>query len=438
VTTIVPRFRPITVAASLAAAPAVPGAAQQLSAEERLGAAAAVWAEARANYAGWDRVRADWDSALRATLVEAGVRQSDYQFLRRLRRMLALLGDPRAAIAAPTLRNRLARTPLDIRRIDNRPLILDYLETSEMRVARPERLAEIMSVQGIPSATWIRDSVLPEVGGTSDGDRWRRATPRMLDGERGTAVHLTLRLPDGSTRGASVTRSVPVADRWPLAPPPIQVVSLPDSIVLVRLTTFADADVVRRFDRLFQSWAGVRDLILDLRDNDAGDSETGYQILARLVAAPVLTVRRRTPRYQPVELGPITDDHLIGWTEAPPDTIQPGRDPPPFTGRIVVLTSAGTAGAAEDFIAGIRAAGRGVVVGERTAGAAGREITLPLPGDWRLHLTVTRHFLPDGTAVSGVGLAPDVPVEPSLRTLREGGDPALERARAYLSEGRRP
>lgn len=433
-------LRTLALAAAVTSARAVPLAAQQLSVEDRLGAVATVWAEARSNYAGWDRVRANWDSALRASLVQAVARQSDFQFLRRLRRFLALLGDPRAAVTAPSLRGRLARTPLEIRRIDGRPLILDYVETSEMRVARPERLAEILSVQGIQSEEWIRDSVLPEVGGTSEDDRWRRATAVMLDGERNTAVHLTLRLPDGSTRGASVTRSVLLADRWPLAPAPIQEAWLPDSITLVRLTTFAHVDIVARFDRLFRSWVGVRDLILDLRENDAGDSETGYEILARLTERPVVTVRRRTPRYQPVELAAITDDNLIGWTEAPPDTIQPRTDLPSYTGRVTVLASARTAGAAEDFIAAFRVANRGIVVGERTAGAAGRQITLPLPGDWRLHLTVTRHLLPDGTPVSGVGFPPDIEVEPSLRTLREGADAALEGARARLvaDRDRRP
>ncbi len=427
-------------AAAVTTAGGAPLAAQQLSVEDRLAAVATVWAEARGNYAGWDRVRASWDSALRGSLVQAAARQTDFQFLRRLRRLLALLGDPRAAVTAPPLRGRLARTPLEIRRIDGRPLILDYVETSEMRVARPERLAEILSVQGIPSEAWIRDSVLPEVGGTSEDDRWRRATAVMLDGERNTAVHLTVRLPDGSTRGASVTRSMLLAERWPLAPAPIQVAWLPDSTVVVRLPTFADADVVSRFDRMFRSWAGVRDLILDLRENDAGDSETGYEILARLTERPVVTVRRRTPQHQPVELAPITDDHLIGWTEAPPDTIRPRAELPSYTGRVVVLASGRTAGAAEDFIAAFRVATRGIVVGERTAGAAGSQITLPLPADWRLHLTVTRHLLPDGSPVSGVGLAPDLEVEPSLRALREGADAALERARAYLvaERDRRP
>src|SRR5574341_618110 len=61
----------------LAALTAVPMAApgQQLTAADRARAVATVWSEARYNFAYWDRVRADWDSALTAMLALAGARQ---------------------------------------------------------------------------------------------------------------------------------------------------------------------------------------------------------------------------------------------------------------------------------------------------------------------------------------------------------------------------
>src|SRR2546429_572136 len=76
-------------------------AAQQLTAAERAATVASVWAEARYNFAYWDRVRADWDSGLVANLKLAAEPQSDLLFYRRLRRLVALLGDGRAAVIAP-------------------------------------------------------------------------------------------------------------------------------------------------------------------------------------------------------------------------------------------------------------------------------------------------------------------------------------------------
>lgn len=408
--------------------------AQQLSASQRLAAVATVWSEARYNYAAWDRVRADWDSALRVMLVQAGARQTDLLFLRRLRGLAALLEDPQAAITAPSLRNRLARPPLSLQWVDDRPLIIDYVENAEMRVTRPERLAEVVAVQGVPSTDWIRDSVLPLTGGANEDDRWQRATATMLDGTRRTAVHLTLRLPDGSQRGVSVTRSIAQSDRWPLVPPTVVATWLPESVVVVRLNSLAENDVVRRFDRVVRDWRGVRDLIIDLRACGEGDAEIGYEILARLVDRPFLTVRRRTRRYEPVGLSATTEGGVKSWTEAPPDTIAPWADGAAFGGRVVILASRQTAGAAEDMIAAFRAAGRGVVVGGWTAGVAGRAITVPLPGNWRFHLTATRHLFPDGTEFAGRGIEPDLEVTETVRELREGVDGVLERARRYLAE----
>src|SRR5216117_2368604 len=176
-------------------------AGQQLVATERAEVVATIWAEARYNFAFWDRVRADWDSALSANLRLAAQPQSDVLFYRRLRRLVALLGDGQAAVVPPAnLRSRIARPPLLLESVEQRPLIRDYAENDEMRVARPERLAEILAVQGIPAESWVRDSVLPETSAATPLDRWQRAIQWMLQGEKGTTVNLLLRLPGGAQR----------------------------------------------------------------------------------------------------------------------------------------------------------------------------------------------------------------------------------------------
>ena len=244
----------------------MPLAGQRLSATERAAAVATIWAEARYNFAYWDHVQADWDSALAATLKLATEPQSDILFYRRLRRFLALLGDGQAAVIPPAnLRSRIARPPLLLESIERRPYILAYAENDEMRIARPERLAEIVAVQGLPAESWIRDSVLPEIAAATPADRWQRAVAWMLQGEKGTLLQLSLRLPGGVQRGISVTRSVSLNDRWPLEPPELQIDSLPDGVVVVRIATLANEDVVRQFDRAFPDFSGVNGLVLDLR-----------------------------------------------------------------------------------------------------------------------------------------------------------------------------
>ena len=70
-------MRSVAVLGLALAVPLALVSAQQLTATERAEAVATIWAEARYNFASWDRVRADWDSALTANLKLAAQVQSD-------------------------------------------------------------------------------------------------------------------------------------------------------------------------------------------------------------------------------------------------------------------------------------------------------------------------------------------------------------------------
>ncbi len=410
--------------------------AQQLSAVDRSRLVATVWSDARYNYAFWDRVRADWDSALDVSLVLAAQHQSDLVCFRQLRRLIALLEDGQAELvpAAP-VRARLARPPMMVRAAEGRPFLMDYAENTEMRIARPERLAEIVAVQEIPAATWIRDSILPETPGSTPAARWQRAVAWMLSGEKGTALHLLLRLPGGEERGASVTRSTALTDRWPLALPALSVDTLPAGVYLVHLNAFGSA-AAGAFDAAFRSFTGVRGLILDLRENTGavGERDVGYRILARLVGHPFLTSRWRTPQYRPAYRGADMPDSAGAWFSAPSDTIGPRGDLPSYAGPLAVLASGRTAGAAEDFLVAYRNAGRGPIIGETSAGSTGQVQSFPLLPAWSVRLTVTRDAFPDGTEFARTGIAPELPVAETVKDLQAGTDAALDRARAYLVE----
>src|SRR3989442_1523908 len=308
-------------------------AAQRLSGTDRQQLVTVLWSDARSSFAGWARVRADWDSALAASLRAAAPPQSDQAFYRRLRRLVALLDDGQAQVVPPpSLRSRTARPPLRIASVEHRPFVLDYAANDEMRVARPERLAEILAVQGVAAESWIADSILPEIGGASPEARWERAVAAMLEGEKGTALHLLLRLPGGEQRGISVTRSVSLNDRWPLEPPSLQVDSLPEGTVVVRINALADPEVVERFDRALPAFGKVSGLIVDVRGTSGGRPGYAYQILARLTTAPFPTVLHRTPAYRPGLRVLGRADSAVTWDAVPPDTIAPRTDPPAHTG----------------------------------------------------------------------------------------------------------
>lgn len=417
-----------------------PLVAQRANPVERQLIAAGLWAEARYNYAYWDAVRANWDSAFAATVTATQARPAptDLQFFRQLRRWGALLNDGQLEILPPSsIANRIARPPLELRSIERRPFIMDYAVNDEMRVARPERLAEVLAVQGVPAAQWIRDSVLPEVSAANDASRWERAVARMLEGERGTALLVVLRLPGGAERGASLTRSVPLAARWPMEPHALEVDTLPDGAIWVRVTSFADPDVVSQFDRAIGTAVGEgprhRGLIVDLREATwtVDGRDNSYALLSRLIERPLLSARQRMPVYRP--------DSTSLWVSTPSGMIwpPPTHEHAAYTGPVAVLMSPRTSGPAEDFLVAFQAGGRGPTFGEASAGSTGQTVVRTLSSGWKVRVTAARDAFPDGKEFVPTGIAPQIPVAVRVEDVLAGRDAVLERARAYLTDAAR-
>ncbi|MFP2933882.1 S41 family peptidase [Pyxidicoccus sp. 3LG] len=112
----------------------------------------------------------------------------------------------------------------------------------------------------------------------------------------------------------------------------------------------------------------------------------------------------------------------------------PTTDKPLYRGRVVVLVDERTMSQGEYTAMMIRAAAGARLVGSPTAGAVGDTTNVCLPGAVCVLFTGQRLESPEGGAVQGVGLRPDVEVRPTVRGLRAGRDEVLERARVLLRE----
>lgn len=410
--------------------------AQHLSSVDRASLVAQLWSVARATSATAWRAHVDWDAALADALRAAAPAQSDLQCLGVLRRLVALLGDGEAEVLpAAAVRSRFARPPLLLASVERRPFLVDFRENAELRVARPERLSEILTVQGVPAEDWIRDSILPSVGGATAADRWDRAVSEMLEGERGTAVRLELRRPDGARQGISVTRTVSANDRWPFALPAVAIEAFPGGVVVARVHDLADPDIVGQFSRALASVSGPRALILDLRDVTGGRPEYAYGVVGQLTAQPLPAPRRRMLLDRPAFELLAQPESAATWYWLPPDTIRPANGQTTYTGPLAVLSAATTAGAAEDLLAEVRGTGRGVIIGSASAGSPGESFTTSIGNGWSVTLSAIDDALPDGTAVPAAGLAPDVAVSQTVDEFLAGRDVVLQRAQAYLSAG---
>src|SRR2546430_1352488 len=193
----------------------------------------------------------------------------------------------------------------------------------------------------------------------------------MLQGEKGTSLHLLVRVPGGDPRGLSVTRSLSLNDRWPLDPPAFAVDSLPGGLAVVRISSLADEDVVRQFDRTYPDFGTVQGLVLDLRGASGGQTEYAYQIVARLTDQPFSAVRWKTPQYRAAFRAWNLPDSAMTWYGPAVGSVAPRREHPAYGGPIALLASSVTSRAPEDLLAAFPATRRGVINGGPPAGRLG-------------------------------------------------------------------
>jgi carboxyl-terminal processing protease len=100
----------------------------------------------------------------------------------------------------------------------------------------------------------------------------------------------------------------------------------------------------------------------------------------------------------------------------------------PYLGPVVILTDGGSASTSEIFAGGLQELGRAVVVGERTTGAALPSYFQKLPTGALFQFAIGDFKTPKGTLIEGRGVAPDVEVKLTRRSLLDGRDAQLDAA----------
>jgi len=153
---------------------------------------------------------------------------------------------------------------------------------------------------------------------------------------------------------------------------------------------------------------GAKAIILDLRGNPGGMGAMAIPVAARLVS-------------KPLTLGTIQFRDYGNVLEA-----RPSLGVKPFTGRVVVLTDEGTASTSEILAAGLQEAGRAVIVGDSTLGAALPSAIERLPGGAVMQYIVADFKTPKGVLLEGRGVQPNKRVIETRAGLQSGRDPVLD------------
>lgn len=222
-----------------------------------------------------------------------------------------------------------------------------------------------------------------------------------IRGEKGSEIVLKIENPSGQTKKIVVKKSTQA-----LTTVHLKILETKTPTALLSLDRFSRRSCDRVKLALTEvKEAGVRNLIIDLRDNPGGQmDEAGC--MASLF------------------LGPDKRIFSVRYSENPSRNETYISDQPrAYFGKIVVLVNRGTASAAEILAGVLREYDKAILVGERTFGKGSFQ-----EGDiWNLNSKIALfetkgfYYLPSGFSPQKTGLSPDLSVESANSGSREEG-----------------
>lgn len=211
---------------------------------------------------------------------------------------------------------------------------------------------------------------------------------RRIKGPPGTAVELVI-----GREGLAEPRTIKVT-RAVIDVRSVEHRILADKIGYLRITTFNDTtpDLVRESLRQLRA-AGIRGLLLDLRDDSGGGLDVCVEVSSQFVGdRPIVYIQERGQERKPRAAT---------------------RDARRMDIPLVVLINKSTASAAEILAGAVQDYGIGKLVGEGTFGKGLVQTVFPLRDGSALALTTARYLTPKLRDIDHKGISPDVEVKQS-------------------------
>ena len=238
---------------------------------------------------------------------------------------------------------------------------------------------------------------------------------------------------------------------------------LGNGILYVNLPDFLHADTAAKV-RAALDETTPDGLILDIRDNIGGMTLFGAQVAELLIPGAFSGCRKQTRIMEGVDLAGASQILLESpeeqareiaaglytraqmedarkkmagsYTRSYLDHFGKEGQQALFSGPCAVLTSRRTVSAAEDFLAMLRCNHRAAVIGAPTCGTTGTPMLLKLRCGGSARICSVGYRLLDGTAFLGLGIQPDIPIEPTPEDILTGKDPVLDAAVSQLAGNR--
>jgi len=407
-----------------------------ISRENKLYALSMIWKEADYNFVFFDKQpQLNWDSLYMAYIPKILDTKNAYQYLEVLDSFLGSLNDGHTSV----LVNQFFYNDIDS------PPIHYVKQYGKLFVTAIDESL----VDQIPIGSEIE---------ALDGKKWS-ALNRDYNwyGFKNTSVELSLKLPNGKAKKISVNRNANTRARakilkWVPAPPvsgakDFEYKSLSSEVAMVTLNSFSNAEIVDDFKKALPEIRKHKNLIVDIRRNDGGDDAYAIEIAKYLTDKPYLVGSMWSARtnnsakkawassdkmYKKTNLD---DPYLTrnSWERHPGDTISISDTIHRLKMPVYILTSKKTFSAGEDFLIYLNGSKNILKIGQNTSGSSGQPLIFDIPGGFTVRICAKRDAFPDGTDFIGIGVKPDIYVEPFFSLTGEEKDVELEKTLSLIA-----
>lgn len=427
-----------------------------LSNEEKIFGLSKLWQEANYNFVYLEKIdRQKWDATYREMIKTVQQTKNDYEYYRELQRFYAHLKDGHTFIFLPKSMDSLVYTDMFgeyrifLKNIENKAIVTHVNESKKTEIPPG---SEIIEVNGLPTQDYIQQFVAPYISSSSDFVLRDESVTNLLRGLKGEQFSIKILAPGGAEKKFSLKHAF--TGEKEIYPPMeekklLEFKWIDHQIAYVALNSFKNRTIDTLFGDILPELQRAKGLVVDLRTNAGGNTNTGTDILQYLTNDTILyggksITRCHMPSYKawgrfanPNDTSYwarksylMSQDKYYYAFDYYPTTYK--ADKAKINIPTALLIGHNTFSAAEDFLIYADNQKHMLKIGENSYGSTGEALMFDLPGGGFGFVCTVKYTFPDGREFVGIGVKPDIEVKPSIIDFLNGTDPVLDKAKQYL------
>lgn len=376
----------------------------------RIGDLIIMWNIFQHFYPYFKETKTDWSEAFRSAVKDAYSNQTEYEFLKTIRRFTAKLKDGHVWVNSPSITGMEDFVlPIQWEWVANQ-LVVTKVMHDTLSVKKGDR---ILAIDGQSPQKYFEE-IYAHISAATSGWRDSRAQVASLQGPENSKIALTVSSDKGKRLQTSLVRKLALSQYYQLISTNDEPLKrLSQDIYYIHLGMASMEQIKTKMDTLQQAKA----IICDLR----GYPNNNHELISHFMTQKDTSTRwMRIPKIIYPDQENITEYKEMGWSMQPLS--------PHLTAKVFFLIDGRAISYAESYMSFIEHYKLATIIGQPTAGTNGNVNTITLPGAIQVSWTGMKVVKHDGSQHHGIGILPSVYVTKTIKGIQENRDPFLDKA----------